>query len=112
VNVVVLQGVVARAPEARELASGSQLVMLEVSTDTEDGRTTVPVAWADPAGRWPDVGEEVVVTGCVRRRFFRAGGATQSRTEVVAAGVVSVRAKAKVRRALDEALASVADARA
>ena len=29
-------------------------------------------------------GDEVVVTGRVQRRFFRAGGATQSRTEVVA----------------------------
>jgi len=30
----------------------------------------------------------VVVVGVVRRRFFRAGGATQSRTEVLAEKVV------------------------
>jgi single-strand DNA-binding protein len=37
----------------------------------------------------------VLVVGHVRRRFFRAGGATQSRTEIVAHKVVrSTRVKA------------------
>jgi single-strand DNA-binding protein len=47
------------------------------------------------------------VTGHVRRRFFRAGGGTQSRTEVVADAVVPVRSKARARRAIDEAVAKV-----
>ena len=45
-------------------------------------------------------GDEVVVVGRARRRFFRAGGATASRTEVVAAQVCPVRAPARVRAAL------------
>jgi single-strand DNA-binding protein len=69
------------------------------------------VAWLDPPGDLDlEPGTEVVVTGHVRRRFFRAGGSTQSRTEVVADQVVKARARAKARRAVEEALATV-DAR-
>jgi single-strand DNA-binding protein len=32
--------------------------------------------------------DQIVVLGYVRRRFFRAGGVTQSRTEVVATKIV------------------------
>jgi single-strand DNA-binding protein len=107
-NVVVLHGVLSRAPDLRELASGTQLVLLDVSTEHATGRATVPVAWLDP----PDEvelteGAEVVVTGYVRRRFFRAGGSTQSRTEVVADQVVPARSKAKVRRVMEQALSAV-----
>jgi hypothetical protein len=48
--------------------------------------------------------------GSIRRRFFRAGGATQSRTEVVAEQVIAadrrrqvIRALAGLRRLLGEA---------
>ena len=58
----------------------------------------------------PEVGAEVVVTGHVRRRFFRAGGGTQSRTEVVADAVVPARSRARVRRAIDDAVAAGARA--
>jgi single-stranded DNA-binding protein len=107
-NVVVLHGVLSRAPDLRELASGTQLVLLEVSTAHPSGRATVPVAWLDP----PDhveltEGVEVVITGHVRRRFFRAAGSTQSRTEVVADQVVAARSRARARRAVERALASV-----
>jgi single-strand DNA-binding protein len=107
-NVVVVQGALARAPELRELPSGSLLVVLEVSTDHPSGRSTVPVAWLDPPDEVDlELGTEVVVTGHVRRRFFRAGGSTQSRTEVVADRVVKARARAKARRAVDEARAAL-----
>jgi single-strand DNA-binding protein len=57
-----------------------------------------------------DADTAIVVIGRVRRRFFRAGGATQSRTEVVAESIVpatSVKrarsALAKVSRRIEEA---------
>jgi single-strand DNA-binding protein len=64
------------------------------------------VAWFDPPASAATfaAGDDVVVVGRVRRRFFRAGGATASRTEVVADRVVPARAKARVRSALAAAL--------
>ena len=63
---------------------------------------SVPVAWFEPpsSASAMGAGDDVVVVGRVRRRFFRAGGATASRTEVVAAAVVPARAPARVRRAM------------
>ena len=87
-NIVVLQGVVNRPAEVRELADGTTLALLDVATETATGRLVVPVAWPAPDRALPKDGAEVVVTGHVRRRFFRAGGTTQSRTEVVADAVV------------------------
>ena len=100
-NVVVIRGVLSRDPEIRELASGSTLVVMDVSTPTEDGVATVPVAWFDPRSAVTfGVGDEVVVLGQVRRRFFRAGSVTQSRTELVAADVVRSRQRRSVQRLL------------
>lgn len=89
-NVVVLAGELPGPPRRRELPSGSQLVEFDVTTRGESGTGSVPVAWFD-AGAAADAlgaGTAVVVAGHVRRRFFRAGGVTQSRTEVVAARVI------------------------
>ncbi|MDP9403940.1 MAG: single-stranded DNA-binding protein [Actinomycetota bacterium] len=96
-NVVVLQGRLTRPAELRLLPSGDSLVGLELSVSRPDEKAeSVPVVWLDaPAAAADlDVGEKVVVVGRVRRRFFRSGGATQSRTEVVADVVVQAR-KAK-----------------
>lgn len=105
-NVVVLKGVLARPAQDVELPSGSRLLSLEVSVRRADAPTeTVPVAWFD-APTWAtslDAGAEVAVLGRVRRRFFKAGGATQSRTEVVASKVVRTTARARVAAVLDEA---------
>jgi single-strand DNA-binding protein len=65
---------------------------------------SVPVAWIDPApGDLACVqqGAEIMVVGTVRRRFFRVGGATQSRTEVVAAEVVAATDRRRARRLLE-----------
>lgn len=90
-NVVVLQGVLSRAPEERELPSGDRLVAYEV-TVREDGHATdsVPVAWLSAPARAVTMkkGDAVVVTGRVRRRFFRTPTGTASRTEVVADAVL------------------------
>ena len=73
-NVVLLRGVVERAPEVRQLADGTELAVLDVRTEVASGRATAPVAWVTNGQPLPEVGTEVVVTGHVRRRFFRAGG--------------------------------------
>lgn len=102
-NIVVLQGVLSSAPVVRELASGSIVHSLEVTTRDEEGRSSsVPVAWFDPptSAAFAE-GDSVVVTGTVRRRFFRTGSGTQSRTEVVAAAVVPARRSKEARRAID-----------
>jgi single-strand DNA-binding protein len=103
-NIVVIQGTLSSDPVARTLASGSVLVSLELTTATADGNVSVPVAWFDPPAEvaWA-AGEELLVTGTVRRRFFRSGGVTQTRTEVVASEVVPVSRRRVVRSALARA---------
>lgn len=100
-NLVILRGTLSSEPVHRTLESGSLLVQLQVSTPTDTGTASVPVAWFDPTvGVDLDAGEEVVVVGSVMRRFFRAGGLTQSRTEVQARTVVRARNRRSVARAL------------
>jgi single-strand DNA-binding protein len=107
-NVAVLSGTLSRAPEVRVLPSGDRLVGYEVTVRSADGGVaeTVPVAWLDApisAARFV-AGAEVVVVGRVRRRFFKAGGGTGSRTEVVAASVLKAgtpRADRSITRAAD-----------
>jgi single-strand DNA-binding protein len=106
-NLAVLAGTLSRSPEARQLPSGDTLLALDLTVRTEGSPgESVPVAWfAAPADAlaWT-AGDDVVVVGRVRRRFFRAGGATQSRTEVVATTVVPARRGAAARKALMAAL--------
>ncbi len=47
------------------------------------------------------------MVGRIRRRFFRSGGATQSRTEVVVATAVPTRRAATAERAVRSALATL-----
>lgn len=107
-NVVVLQGSLTRPAELRSLPSGDSLVGLEVTVPRAEGRAeSVPVVWPDaPAAAADlDVGEKVVVVGRVRRRFFRSGGATQSRTEVVADVVVPARKTKRAQIVVAQAVA-------
>ena len=106
-NVAILRGTLSRPPEERILPSGDRLVALEVTVPHTGQRAEgVPVVWpeAPESVLRLDVGDEVVVVGRVRRRFFKAGGLTQSRTEVVADAVApgrqAKRARALVERAL------------
>lgn len=100
-NVVVLCGRLSSDPQWRELASGSVLWTLEVTTPSEHGAASVPVALFDPVVE-PTcaAGDEVYVVGEVRRRFFKGANGTQSRTEVVASEVVRTSQRAKVRASL------------
>ncbi len=107
-NVVVLAGRLARPAEVRELPSGDRLVVYEITVPREGARAEgVPVVWfeAPASAADHDVDEQVVVVGRVRRRFFRAGGATQSRTEVVADTVVAARHTKRARAAVEKAQA-------
>lgn len=88
----------------RELPSGSSVTQLEITTRTGDTSTTVPVAITDRVIELP-VGTDVLVAGSVRRRFFRSGGVTQSRTEVVAAEIVRLSQKRAVSKILASATA-------
>jgi single-strand DNA-binding protein len=112
-NIVVLSGVLARPASTTELPSGTRLAGLELTVRRSGGPAeTVPVVWFDPPA-WAtslDTGADLVVVGRVRRRFFRAGGATQSRTEVVAARVVRASARLRAASLLAEAAASIEDA--
>ena len=89
-NVALLAGDLSGPPRRRELPSGTVLVEFDVTTRGDSGTGSVPVAWFDPgaAADGLDAGATVVVVGHVRRRFFRAGNVTQSRTEVVASRVI------------------------
>ncbi|MCU1453584.1 MAG: hypothetical protein JWN46_1730 [Acidimicrobiales bacterium] len=110
-NVVMLQGTLLRAPEMRVLKSGHQFVAYELRIERSDGPVdTVPVVWVDAPARalTLEAGASVVVTGRVRRRFFRAAGATASRTEVVATEVVLARQRKRVQAALERARAGMA----
>lgn len=112
-NVVVLIGRLARPAEMRELPSGDRLVAYEVTVDRPGERAeTVPVVWvgAPASAADHDVDERVLVVGRVRRRFFRSGGGTQSRTEVVAAAVVNARHAKRATAALQRAQSVLAEA--
>ena len=98
-------GEVSRDAERRELPAGSTVLSFDLSVRA-DGRATesVPVAWPDPPGRATlSEGDEVLVLGRTRRRFFRSGGATTSRTEIVAERVVLLRQRARCATALADA---------
>ena len=98
-NVAIVRGCLSRPPEERVLPSGDRLVALEVTVPHPGRRAEgVPVVWPDAPESILrlDVGDEVVAVGRVRRRFFRAGQSTQSRTEVVAEAVAPVRQRKRV----------------
>ena len=113
-NIVVLRGVLSRPPVTRELPSGDVLVTYEVAVRPSEGERaeSVPVSWfeAPAAASELAVDEEVVVCGRVRRRFFRAGGATQSRVEVVATAVVPTRHAKRAQRLVREACGGAEEA--
>jgi single-strand DNA-binding protein len=115
-NLVVLRGTLSRPPEARDLRSGDVLIAYEVTCPGRDGApaTSVPVVWfAPPAGAAAadlPAEAEVVVVGSVRRRFFRANGTTQSRTEVVADRVLPARRAKAAEKAVLDALAGAEEA--
>ena len=91
INLAVISGVMTNEPVCRELPDGATVAQFDVSTTVDrDGRpanVSVPVSWRNPTDAALSAlvpGDDVVVVGRVERRFFRTGGSTQSRTELVA----------------------------
>lgn len=96
---VFLRGRLSRPAQQRVLESGTVIVNYELTVLREQGPAeSVPVVWHDAPARalGYDTGDEIVVVGRVRRRFFKAGGSTQSRTEVVADSVMGANQAKKV----------------
>jgi single-strand DNA-binding protein len=111
-NVVALAGRLSRPVSERQLPSGDRLVAIDLTVDREGEKAeNVPVVWfgAPASATDLDLDQRVVVVGRVRRRFFRAGGATQSRTEVVADAVVPATHTKRVRAALEKACSAVSE---
>lgn len=110
-NLVVLVGTVTIEPTLRELRNGTVL-QFDLSTAIDDSpATSVPVAWHDPTVAQIGglhVGDEIVVVGTVRRRFFRVAGQTQSRTEVIVTTALPARRKKSTASLLAAAAASIA----
>jgi single-strand DNA-binding protein len=106
INLAVLRGTVSSEPRERELPSGASVTQLEVTTRTETATSSVPVVVHDRPVEI-GAGDEIVVIGHVHRRFFRVGGQTQSRTEVVAARVLRTSRRRTVERALAAAARAI-----
>ena len=106
-NVTVLCGTLSSDPVWRTLPSGSVVLSLEVTTDSEfETRSTVPVSIVYPKRirefERLAAGHAVVVIGETRRRFYRAGGATGSRTEVRALQVIAAGRRDRVAKAIGQ----------
>lgn len=111
-NLVIVRAVINREPEFRVLVSGDEVLAFDMTIRADDGPAeSVPVIWTNPPAAAHNFveGDDVVVLGGIRRRFFRSGGTTASRTELNARQMVPVSARAKVRSALDSVLGSLAE---
>jgi single-strand DNA-binding protein len=90
---VIVIGNLAKTVEIRSLPSGVSIANFDLVVPQLDGTPdTVPVALfeaPDEALQW-EPGGPLLVIGRVRRRFFRVGPSTQSRTEVVAEKAVPI----------------------
>jgi len=106
-NLAVVRGTVSSPPEVRVLPSDTTLVQLQVTTRLIDETLSMPVSCFGAAA-WVEAlepGDEIVVVGRVRRRFFRAGGATASRVELEAGFVARAGDRRQVRAAVRRASA-------
>lgn len=109
-NLAVVRGTVSSPPDARVLPSDTRLVQLQVTTRLADETLSMPVSCWNPAA-WVEAltpGDEIVVVGRVRRRFFRAGGATASRVELEADVVARAGDRRRVQAALRRAASALA----
>jgi single-strand DNA-binding protein len=107
-NLVVLLGTVTSEVTQRQLADGTEVAQFDLTTRIDDGggkicTVSLPLAWHDPTAAGLTsvaLDARVAVVGTVRRRFFRSGGATQSRTEVVVQRVIPAHRTKSVRSML------------
>jgi len=101
-NLAVLRGFVARQPVERCLPAGTRVLQFDLTIEGEPGRTS-PVALHSESVT-VDEGDHLIVVGQVVRRFFRTGGSTASRTEVVAADVIKATKRPSTERAMWRAI--------
>jgi single-strand DNA-binding protein len=90
-NEVRLAGRVSRAPEERVLPSGDRVVSFRLTVPRPEGSTRPGSDWVDCAlwtarlrrsvARWA-VGDEVEVSGGLRRRVFRSGAGVVPLVEI------------------------------
>jgi single-strand DNA-binding protein len=88
-NLAVVRGPLSSAPDLRTLPSGTEVANLAVRTPVDGTATSVPITLWDPPA-WIAAlaeGDELLVLGVIRRRFYRAGAATGSRVDVEASFV-------------------------
>ena len=103
---VVVIGRLVKPLQVRHLPSGLGLASFDLQVPRSDESTdTVPVALFNSGGSTPDwaSGQELLAVGRVRRRFYRVGGTTQSRTEVVADHVYPLAQREDVGQVLTDA---------
>ena len=110
-NLAIVVGTLTKPTQVRALPSGLSLACFDLQVVRDDqAMDTVPVAFFDaPAevAEWR-ASQELLAVGRVRRRFFRIGGVTQSRTELVAERVVPFSAQDRVVGVLSTAGAAIA----
>jgi len=100
INMAIVRGVCSSPPEVRVLPSEQRLAQLQITTRVDGRAMSVPVSVIDPPA-WLDqldAGDELVVLGAVRRRFFRAAGSTASRVEIEAEVVCRARDRRRSQR--------------
>jgi single-strand DNA-binding protein len=105
-NLVVLQGHVSSEPRRRDLPSGTTMLQIEITTPGDGALLSVPVVWFEPTRDFAPA-DEVTVLGHVRRRFYRTGGVTHSRTEVIADQIVTTRRRRDVQRLVGRAITTL-----
>lgn len=102
-NIVLLQGILNRPAQLRTMTNGDVLLSFDLRIEDDQQKAeSVPVVYLNPKIDPPDVGEEVLVSGRVSRRFFQVGGSLQSRTEVKAESVVKARNIKRARAVVDQ----------
>jgi hypothetical protein len=100
----VVSGVVVSPPVIRTVQAG-EVMEIDVRSRSVDGSAvSVSVVVAGPLPTLAE-GDTVLVVGTTRRRFFRSGAATVSRTEIAASSVYVNPDRRRRRRVLDEAIA-------
>jgi len=105
-NLTIVSGIVRGAPVHHNLPAGESATSFDVQAEAQ--RELVPIT---SVGACPvSDGDEIVVIGRTRKRFWRVGERNQARTEVVAEVVIPRRQRARVRRAVASTCDEVATA--
>jgi hypothetical protein len=111
-NLAIVWGTCSSAPDVRIMASDDRLGQLQLTTRVNGKAMSVPVSVTNPPIWFEKLvaGDEVVVLGAVRRRFFRAAGTTASRVEIEADVVCKGRDRRRskaLRRRIDDLLVAL-----